>query len=78
MIELAKMIEARGWTQAEAAKRLEVTQPRISDLMRGKLDRFSIDTLIAMLSLAGANVTNQGAPGKQRCLTPRCSSQASY
>ena len=43
-------------TQAEAAKRLGVTQPRISDLMRGKVDLFSLDTLVDMLALAGRRV----------------------
>jgi len=51
------LIETRGLTQASAAKLLGVTQPRISDLMRGKIDRFSIDTLIEMLGRAGARVS---------------------
>jgi len=57
MIQLTKLIETRGLTQASAAKLLGVTQPRISDLMRGKIDRFSIDTLIEMLGRAGARVS---------------------
>lgn len=65
MIEISKLIEARGLTQAAAAKLLGVTQPRISDLVRGKIDRFSVDTLIEMLGHAGATVslvvtTNRG------------------
>ena len=44
MLEVERLIAARGLTQAEAAKVLHVTQPRISDLTRGKIDRFSIDT----------------------------------
>jgi predicted XRE-type DNA-binding protein len=56
MIRLTKLIEDRGLTQAAAAKLLGVTQPRISDLTRGKIDRFSIDTLIAMLGHAGVGV----------------------
>ena len=43
-------------TQARAAKLLGVTQPRISDLMRGKIDLFSLETLIDMLARAGAHV----------------------
>jgi len=43
-------------TQAQAAALFGVTQPRISDLVRGKIDRFSIDTLIAMLGHAGVRV----------------------
>lgn len=56
MIRLSKVIEARGLTQAQAAELFGVTQPRVSDLVRGKIDRFSIDTLIAMLGHAGVRV----------------------
>ena len=56
MIRLSKLIDARGLTQAQAATLLGVTQPRISDLVRGKSDRFSVDTLIAMLGHAGVKV----------------------
>jgi predicted XRE-type DNA-binding protein len=57
MIELIKLIEGQGLTQAAAAKLLGVTQPRISDLMRGKIDRFSVDSLVEMLGHAGASVS---------------------
>jgi len=57
MIELTKIIKARHLTQAAAAKWLGVTQPRISDLMRGKIDRFSTDNLIEMLGHAGLRVS---------------------
>ena len=57
MLEVERLLAARRLTQAEAAKLLHVSQPRISDLMRGKIDRFSIDTLVDMLSRAGADVT---------------------
>ena len=56
MIRISKLIEARRLTQAQAARLFKVTQPRISDLVRGKIDRFSIDTLVAMLSHAGVRV----------------------
>ena len=56
MIRLSKLIEARRLTQAQAASLFDVTQPRISDLVRGKIDRFSIDTLVAMLGHAGVPV----------------------
>lgn len=46
-------IKAEGWTQAHAAAQLGVTQPRISDLMRGKIDLFGLDALVTMLSAAG-------------------------
>lgn len=53
MAELSAYIEKAGLTQAQAARRFGVTQPRISDLVRGKIDLFSIDTLVNMLSAAG-------------------------
>ena len=56
MIRLSALIEARGLTQAKAAELFGVSQPRISDLVRGKIDRFSVDTLIAMLGHAGVKV----------------------
>ena len=56
MIRLSKLIETRGLTQAQAASLFGVTQPRVSDLVRGKIDRFSIDTLVAMLGHAGVRV----------------------
>ena len=56
MAEIGKLIEARGLTQKEAAALLRVSQPRISDLVRGKIERFSIDTLVEMLGHAGIDV----------------------
>jgi len=56
IIRLRQLIEARGLTQKEAAALFGVTQPRVSDLVRGKIDRFSIDTLVEMLASAGAHV----------------------
>ena len=53
MMNLQKVITSRGLKQAEAAKLLGVTQPRVSDLMRGRIDLFSIDTLIDMLARFG-------------------------
>src|SRR5690242_18677540 len=56
MTALRKYIEKEGWTQAIAAKRLKVSQPRISDLTRGKVSRFSLDTLVNMLTDVGIDV----------------------
>ena len=56
MIQIRRLVERRGLTQAAAAKMFGVTQPRISDLVRGKIDLFSIDTLVDMLSRAGVRV----------------------
>jgi predicted XRE-type DNA-binding protein len=56
MIAVRKLIEDRGLTQAEAARFFGVTQPRISNLVRGRIDLFSIDTLVGMLARAGVHV----------------------
>lgn len=49
-------IEKKHLTQSAAAKLMDVTQPRISDLVRGKIDLFSIDMLVNMASAAGLHV----------------------
>jgi predicted XRE-type DNA-binding protein len=56
LIQLQKAIASRGMKQAEAAKLLRVTQPRVSDLLRGRIDLFSTDTLIDMLGRLGLHV----------------------
>ncbi len=56
MIAIRRLIERESLTQATAAKRLGVTQPRISDLVRGKIELFSIDSLVEMLGRSGRKV----------------------
>jgi predicted XRE-type DNA-binding protein len=56
MATLRQVIQERALTQANAAVLLGVSQPRVSDLMRGKIDLFSIDTLVDMLARAGFQV----------------------
>ena len=56
MIQLRKRLTALGVTQLQAAHLLDVSQPRVSDLMRGRIDRFSVDMLIKLLGKAGAEV----------------------
>ena len=56
MLDLRKFIQDRNWTQTEAAEFFGETQPRISNLMNGDIDRFGIDKLVQMLSCAGMNV----------------------
>jgi len=56
MIQLREIFRKEGWTQAMAAKRCGVSQPRINDLMRGKIDKFSIDALIDMATALGRRV----------------------
>jgi len=56
LIQLQKTIRSQRLKQAEAAKLLGVTQRRVSDLMRGRIDLFSVDTLIDMLARLGIRV----------------------
>lgn len=56
MMALEQHITQLGWSQGEAAKRLGVTQPRVSDLMRGKIHLFSLDMLVNMVVAAGLHV----------------------
>jgi predicted XRE-type DNA-binding protein len=57
MVRIRKVLESRGLTQAQAAELFGVSQPRISDLVRGKIHLFSIDTLVEMLAHAGVRVS---------------------
>jgi predicted XRE-type DNA-binding protein len=56
MMALKNHIVRAELTQAQAAKRFGVTQPRVSDLMRGKIELFAIDTLVNMATAAGLHV----------------------
>jgi len=53
IMELAKLIEVQGMPQAQAAELFGVPQPRVSDLMRGKIALFSLDMLMNMAATAG-------------------------
>jgi predicted XRE-type DNA-binding protein len=57
MMNLTEVIREKGMTQGDAAALFGVTQPRISDLMRGKINLFSLDTLIDMAATAGMSPT---------------------
>jgi predicted XRE-type DNA-binding protein len=57
MNDLRAYIEAGGMTQTEAAERLGITQSRVSDLMRGKWEKFSLEMLITLEARAGRRVT---------------------
>ena len=56
MIALKAHIARTGLSQAAAAKLFGVTQPRVSDLMRGKINLFALDALVNMLAKAGMHV----------------------
>lgn len=59
MIGLKAEIGAWGLTQVQAAKRLGVTQPRLNDLLRGRISRFSLDALVELSTRAGLTLTMQ-------------------
>ena len=56
MIAIHDTIRARDTTQAKAASRLGVTQPRLNDLLQGKINKFSLDTLLTLAGRAGLKV----------------------
>jgi len=56
MLDLRAYIQTQGWTQQEAADFLGETQPRISNLMKGEIGRFSVDKLINLLGKIGMEV----------------------
>ena len=66
LIQIQKALKARGLKQAEAAKVLGVTQPRVSDLARGRIDLFSVDGLIDMLARLGIRVRLVVTPSRKR------------
>ena len=57
MADLRKLIKAKRLTQAKAAKLLGVSQSRVSDLVRGKWEKFSLEMLITLATRAGIHVT---------------------
>ena len=57
MIDIGRIMKERRLTQSRAAALLGVSQPRVSDLVRGRIDLFSIDTLVEFLARLGVAVT---------------------
>ena len=56
IIQISEIIKTSGWTQVEAAKRCRISQPRMSDLLRGHIDRFSLDALVNIATALGRKV----------------------
>jgi len=56
LIAIDRQVRSWNGTQAEAARRLGVSQPRLNDLLRGKITKFSLDTLIGLAIQAGLSV----------------------
>ena len=53
MRHIASVIEAHGWTQSEAGERAHITQPRMNDLVNGRVSKFSLDALVQVASALG-------------------------
>jgi predicted XRE-type DNA-binding protein len=56
MARLRLLVQTEGWTQAQAAEKFGIAQSRVSDLLRGKWDKFSLDMLITLAARAGRKV----------------------
>jgi predicted XRE-type DNA-binding protein len=56
MEQIAALVERKGWTQAEAAKQCGVSQPRMNDLLRGRISKFSLDALVDAATALGCRV----------------------
>lgn len=56
MDKITAIVEESGWTQLEAASHCGVTQPRINDLLRGRISRFSLDALVKIAAALGRRV----------------------
>ena len=56
MQKIAAIVARKGWTQAEAALRCGVSQPRMNDLLRGRISKFSLDALVNAATALGCRV----------------------
>jgi len=73
MMNVSQYIAVNGLTQREAAQRFEVSQPRISDIINGKIDKFTIDSLVNIITKTGAKVDLVVTKKGNRVLNPtRC------
>ncbi|WP_368904376.1 helix-turn-helix domain-containing protein [Taklimakanibacter lacteus] len=69
LMNIQERIRKEKWTQAEVAQMLDTDQPRISNLMKGKINLFSLETLIGYLDKLGHPVKIEvGRPKKSRKL----------
>ena len=56
MRKITAIVKEQSWTQAQAARRCKVTQPRMNDLLRGRVSRFSLDALVNICTALGRRV----------------------
>ena len=57
MRDISEVVSAHGWTQTEAGRRCGLTQPRMNDLLRGRVSKFSLDALVDIATRLGQHVT---------------------
>lgn len=56
MLKIGTWVKGHDWTQAVAAKKLGINQPRLNDLLKGKISKFSLDALVNIAAAAGLHV----------------------
>lgn len=62
MMHIADTVRENGWTQKQAAEHCGLTQPRINDLLNGKIDKFSLDALVNIHAELGQGISLSFAP----------------
>jgi predicted XRE-type DNA-binding protein len=67
-IEIARLIRKRGLTQIEAARMLGIDQPKVSAIVRGRLDKFSVERLCELLTRLGCDVDIRGQERRRKTL----------
>jgi predicted XRE-type DNA-binding protein len=85
MRKIAAIVKESKWTQTEAAARCGITQPRMNDLLRGRLSRFSLDALFNIAAALGLRISveielspRRGVrPKRETCHVPRRRNSAS-
>ncbi|MBC2654042.1 XRE family transcriptional regulator [Pseudomonas sp. MSSRFD41] len=70
MLELGKTVQAWGVSQKEAAKRLNITQPRLNDVLSGRINKFSLDALVNLCEAAQVGVEIRLGVGGRVPLAP--------
>lgn len=56
IVEIRRLMDENGWTQTEAAKEFGISRTRLNDILRGRLEKVTIDRLVTMLAAAGHHV----------------------
>jgi len=57
MMEVSDYVKQSGFTQSQAAKKLGITQPRLNDVLKGKIEKFTVDRLVNMLAAIGYEIS---------------------